>query len=86
MGDRGRIVYDDQVGGHCCWLDAGDWWILCRTFLLLEVPIEQSMESFLGWVTGVVADLLVFLCRIDSTYVELILYDLIFSMCRINST
>jgi hypothetical protein len=39
-------------------LDAGDWWILCRTFLLLKVPIEQNMEGFLSWVTGVVADLL----------------------------
>ena len=58
MVDKGRIVYDDQAGGHCCWLDAGDWWIFCRTFLLLEVPIEQSMAGFLGWVTGVVADLL----------------------------
>jgi hypothetical protein len=25
MGDKGHIVYDDQVGGHCCWLDAVDW-------------------------------------------------------------
>jgi hypothetical protein len=58
MGDKGCIVYDDQAGGHCCWLDAGDWWIFCRTFLLLEVPIEQSMAGFLGWVTGEVADLL----------------------------
>jgi hypothetical protein len=58
MGDKGRIVYDDQVGGHCCWLDAGDWWMFCPTFLLLEVPIEQSMAGFLSWVTGVVTDLL----------------------------
>ncbi len=58
MGDRGRIVYNDQAGGHCCWLDAGNWWIFCCTFLLLEVPIEQSMEGFLHWVTGVVANLL----------------------------
>jgi hypothetical protein len=27
-------------------------------FLLLEVPIEQNMVGFLGWVTGVLADLL----------------------------
>jgi hypothetical protein len=58
MGDRGRIVYDDQAGGHCCWLDASNWWIFFHTFLLLDVPIEQSMEGFLGWVTGVMADLL----------------------------
>jgi hypothetical protein len=58
MGDKGHIVYNDQAGGHCCWLDAGDWWIFCHTFLLLEVPIEQNMAGFLGWVTGVVADLL----------------------------
>jgi hypothetical protein len=58
MGDKGRIVYDDQAGGHWCWLDAGDWWIFCCAFLLFEVPIEQSMAGFLGWVTGVVADLL----------------------------
>ncbi len=50
-------MYNDQAGGHCCWLDAGNWWIFCCMFLLLEVPIEQSMEGFLGWVTGVVADL-----------------------------
>ena len=25
--------------------------------MLLEVPIDQSMEGFLGWVTGVVGDL-----------------------------
>jgi hypothetical protein len=37
---------------------AGNWWIFCRTFLLLEVPIEQSMEGFLGWVMGGVAALL----------------------------
>ncbi len=48
MGDKGRIVYDDQAGGHCCWLDAGDWWIFCRTFLLLKVPTEQNMVGFLG--------------------------------------
>ncbi len=32
--------------------------LFCCTFLLLEVPIEQSMAGFLGWVTRVVADLL----------------------------
>jgi hypothetical protein len=58
MGDRGRIVYDDQVGGHCCWLDAGNWWIFVCTFLLIEVPIEQNMEGFLGGAMRVVADLL----------------------------
>jgi hypothetical protein len=59
MGNRVCIVYDDQAGGHCCWLDASNWWIFCRMFLLLEVPIEQSMVGcFLGWVMGVVADLL----------------------------
>ncbi len=52
MGDRGYIVHNDQAGRHCCWLDAGNWWIFCCTFLLLEVPIEQSMEGFLGWVMG----------------------------------
>ncbi len=58
MEDKGRIVYNDQAGGHCCWLDAGDWWIFCYMFLLLKVPIEQNLAGFLGWVTGVVADLL----------------------------
>ncbi len=58
MGDKDRIVYDDQAGGHCCWLDAGVWWMFCCMFLLLKVPIEQNMVGFLGWVTGVVADLL----------------------------
>jgi hypothetical protein len=58
MVDKGHVVYNDQAGGHCCWLDASDWWIFCCTFLLLEVLIEQSMAGFLGWVTGVVADLL----------------------------
>jgi hypothetical protein len=40
MGDRGCTVNNDQAGGHCCWLDVGNWLIFCRTFLLLEVPIE----------------------------------------------
>ncbi len=57
MGDRGHILYNDEAGGHCCWLDAGNWWIFCHMFLLLEVPIKQNMVGFLGWVTGVVADL-----------------------------
>jgi hypothetical protein len=57
VGDNGCIVYNDQAGGHCCWLDAGNWWIFCCMFSLLEVPIEQSMVGSLGWVTGVVADL-----------------------------
>ena len=39
-------------------LDAAEWWIFCRTFLLLEVPIPQTMDAFLGWVTGVISDLL----------------------------
>jgi hypothetical protein len=38
-------------------LDAGDWWVFCCIFLLLEVPIVQSMEGFSGWVTEVVSDL-----------------------------
>ncbi len=67
MGDRGCIVYNDQAGGHCCWLDAGSWWIFCCTFLLLEVSIEQSMEGFLCWVTGVVADLLNWVVGIQSS-------------------
>jgi hypothetical protein len=50
------VAFDDQVGGYCCWLDAGKWWIFCWSFLLLEVPIIQSMEGFLGWVMGVVGD------------------------------
>ena len=58
MGDRGHILYNDEAGGHCCWLDARDWWIFCCKFLLLEVPNEQNMAGFLGWVTGVVAGLL----------------------------
>ena len=40
-------------------LDAAEWWIFCRTFLLLEVPkVRQTMDAFLGWVTGIVSDLL----------------------------
>ncbi len=39
-------------------LDAAEWWIFCHTFLLLEVPIPQTMDAFLRWVTGVVSDLL----------------------------
>jgi hypothetical protein len=67
LGDRGCIVYNDQAGGHFCWLDAGDWWIYCCTFLLLEVPIEQSMAGFLGWVMGVVADLLDWVVGVQSS-------------------
>jgi hypothetical protein len=53
MWDEGGIlVYDDQVGGHCCWLDAGDWWIFCCTFLLLEIPIKQNMAGFLIYLIG----------------------------------
>ncbi len=70
MGEGGGIVYNDQVGRHCCWLDAGDWWIFCCTFLLLEVPIEQSMEGFLGWVTGVVANLLDWFVGVWSSAVD----------------
>ena len=46
---RSSIAFDNQVGGYCCWLDAGEF--------LLEVPIEQIMEGFQGWVTGVVGEL-----------------------------
>jgi hypothetical protein len=67
MGERGCIVYNNQVGGHCCWLDASNWWIFCHRFLLLEVPIEQSMEGFLGWMTGVVADLLDWFVGVQSS-------------------
>jgi hypothetical protein len=35
------IVYNNQVGGHCCWLDAGDWWIFCRTFYCLKFPLSK---------------------------------------------
>jgi hypothetical protein len=51
------IVFNDQVGGHCCWLNDGNWWIFCRLFLLLNKTIKQSMEGFLGWVMGMVANL-----------------------------
>jgi hypothetical protein len=54
---RSHIAFVDQVGGYCCWLDVGDWWIFCWSFLLLEVLSEQSMEGFLGWETGVVGNL-----------------------------
>ncbi len=37
MVEGSHIVYGNQVGRHCCWLNAGDWWIFCHTFLLLEV-------------------------------------------------
>ena len=30
------VAFDDQVGGYCCWLDAGNWWIFYRSFMLLE--------------------------------------------------
>ena len=39
-------------------LDAAEWWIFCRTCLLLDVPIPQTMGAFLLWVTGVMSDLL----------------------------
>ena len=64
---KSRVAFDDQAGRYCCWLDAGDWWIFCRSFLLLEVPIEQSMEGFLGWVTGVVGDLLEWVVGVRSS-------------------
>ncbi len=70
MGQGGCIVYNNQVGRHCCWLDTGDWWIFCRTFLLLEIPIEQSMEGFLGWVTGMVANLLDWFVGVWSSIVD----------------
>jgi hypothetical protein len=70
MGEGSRIVYDDQAGMHCYWLDAGDWWILFCKFLLLEVPIKQSMEGFLGWVRGVVADLLDWFVDVWSSTVD----------------
>ncbi len=47
-----------QLSGFPVMLDEAEWWIFCRTFLLLEIPIPQTMDSFLGWVTGVVSDLL----------------------------
>jgi hypothetical protein len=65
-----RVAFDDQAGGYCCWLDAGDWWIFCRSFLLLEVPIDQSMEGFLGWVMGVVGDLLEWVVGVWSSVVD----------------
>ena len=39
-------------------------------FLLLEVPIDQSMEGFLGWVTGVVGDLLEWVVGVRSSVVD----------------
>ena len=45
---KNRVAFDDQAGGYCCWLDAGDWWIFCRSFLLFEVPINQSRVSWGG--------------------------------------
>ncbi len=33
MVDKGCIVYDKEAGGHCCWLDAGDWWIFLSHLL-----------------------------------------------------
>jgi hypothetical protein len=67
---RGLIALDDQVGGYCCWLDAGDWWVVCRLFLLLEVPIDQNMEGFLGWVTRVVGDLFGWVVGVRSSAVD----------------
>jgi hypothetical protein len=56
MSDKGRDVW---AGGFFpVMLDAGDWWMFCHSFLLLEAPIKQSMDGFLGWVTGVVSNLL----------------------------
>ena len=49
---------DNLVHGLSIILDAGDWWIFRCTFLLLEAPIKQTMEGFLGWVMGVMSDLL----------------------------
>ena len=49
---------DDLLSNHPVMLDGGEWWIFCHTFLLLEVPIPQTMDAFLGWATGVITDLL----------------------------
>ena len=38
--------------------------------LLLEVPIEQSMEGFLGWVTEMVANLLDWFVGVWSSAVD----------------
>ncbi len=35
------IVYDDQVSGHCCWLDAGDWWIFVIHLYYLRFPSSK---------------------------------------------
>jgi hypothetical protein len=43
MGDKGCTVYNDQAGGHCCLLNAGDWWIFCRTFLLLNLSRTKKV-------------------------------------------
>jgi hypothetical protein len=39
-------------------------------FLLLEAPIEQSMEGFLGWVMAMVADLLDWFVDVWSSAVD----------------
>ncbi len=67
---KSRVALNNQAGGHCCWIDSSDWWIFCQSFLLLEIPIEQIMEGFLGWVTKVVADLLDWVVGVQSLVVD----------------
>jgi hypothetical protein len=54
---KSRVAFCNQAGGYCCWMDSGDWWVFCHSFLLFEVCIEQSTEGLLGWVTKAVAGL-----------------------------
>ncbi len=67
---RIRVAFNNQVGRYCCWFDAGGCWIFCQSFLLLEVPINQSMEGFLGWVMGVVVDLFDWVVGVQSLVVD----------------
>ena len=56
--------------GFAYMLDAGDWWIFCRVFLLEETPIRQTMGGFLGWVTRVVSDLMTWIVGVKASGVE----------------
>ncbi len=67
---KSPVAFDDQVGGYCCWLDAGNWWIFCQSFLFLEVPIDQSLLCFLWWVMGVVGDLFDWVVDVWSSAVD----------------
>ncbi len=45
MGDRGRIVYNDQAGGHCCLTDG---YFITRSCCLRSPLIRAWRASLVG--------------------------------------